>query len=179
MPKARRKGQPIVKVRDGSSSQANSHQQQANQNGANKQGASAGGQPQKKRSHATAFNSKHANVDSAHNSQAKHKRPKLAPGTVRPRQQQRANSQQHAGRPLQAQSVVDRQAAYAVQALVQADEGRGNGVTLKSLTLAPHITAKKATYKVTCEVLKCECTVRKEAITRSKNITCREWPPAA
>ena len=52
-------------------------------------------------------------------------------------------------------SVVDQQAAFAVQRLLQADSSRSNGASLKSLTLAPHIVAKKATYAVTCQVVKC------------------------
>jgi hypothetical protein len=167
MPKARRKGQPIVKVKDGTGSQAHLHQQ-AKQNGPSTQSTSAGGlsQKNKKRSRATAFNNQHAkraedgsslpSADTIHSSPAKHKRQKIAPGAFRTKQQG-SSSRQHQGRQLQPQGVVDRQAAYAVQALVEADEGRGKGVTLKSLTLAPHITAKKATYKVTCEALKCEC----------------------
>ncbi len=53
-------------------------------------------------------------------------------------------------------SAVDRQAAQALHTLLQADAGQGKGATLKALTLAPHITAKKATYAVTCEALKRE-----------------------
>lgn len=49
---------------------------------------------------------------------------------------------------------VHRQAAYAVERLLAADASQREGATLKSLTLAPHIQAKKATYAVTCEVLR-------------------------
>lgn len=86
---------------------------------------------------------------------------------------QRAGKPQHAGgksrqqhgasdrpRLLQCKSVVDRQAAWAMQRLVEADEGRGRGATLKSLTLAPHIQAKKATYAVTCQAMKCRLAVQ-------------------
>ncbi|KAL6753567.1 hypothetical protein V8C86DRAFT_455305 [Haematococcus lacustris] len=59
-------------------------------------------------------------------------------------------------RQWQCSSQVDRQAAWAMQALLEADAGRGQGVTLKSLTLAPHIQAKKATYAVTCQAMKCK-----------------------
>jgi putative methyltransferase len=41
-----------------------------------------------------------------------------------------------------------------VRRLLEADERKRGGVSLKSLTLAPHITAKKATYAVTVETLK-------------------------
>ncbi|GLI69443.1 hypothetical protein VaNZ11_014055, partial [Volvox africanus] len=54
-------------------------------------------------------------------------------------------------RPL---SVVHKQAAFAVQRLLEADSSRKHGASLKSLTLAPHIEAKKATFAVTCQVLK-------------------------
>lgn len=55
-------------------------------------------------------------------------------------------------RPL---SVVHQQAALAVRRLLEADSSRKHGASLKSLTLAPHIEAKKATFAVTCQVLKC------------------------
>ncbi|GFR46288.1 hypothetical protein Agub_g7844, partial [Astrephomene gubernaculifera] len=51
-------------------------------------------------------------------------------------------------------SVVHQQAAFAVQRLLEADSQRKHGASLKSLTLAPHVVAKKATYAVTCQVLK-------------------------
>jgi hypothetical protein len=54
-------------------------------------------------------------------------------------------------------SIIDRQAARALQTLLEADAGQRRGATLKSLTLAPHIAEKKATYAVTCQVLKREC----------------------
>ncbi|GAB4818953.1 hypothetical protein N2152v2_005999 [Parachlorella kessleri] len=50
--------------------------------------------------------------------------------------------------------MVHRQAAIAVSRLLAADASHRKGATLKSLTLAPHIEAKKATYAVTCQVLK-------------------------
>ncbi len=53
-------------------------------------------------------------------------------------------------------STVHQQAAFAVQRLLEADSSRKHGASLKSLTLAPHVVAKKATYAVTCQVLKCE-----------------------
>lgn len=53
-------------------------------------------------------------------------------------------------------STVHQQATFAVQRLLEADSSRKHGASLKSLTLAPHVVAKKATYAVTCQVLKCE-----------------------
>ncbi len=52
-------------------------------------------------------------------------------------------------------SVIDRQAADAVAKLVHAAETHQSGATIKSLTLAPHIVHKKATFAVTCQTLKC------------------------
>lgn len=51
-------------------------------------------------------------------------------------------------------SVVDRQAAAAVEALLSAHTGQRKGISLKSLTLAPKVQAKKATFRVTCQTLK-------------------------
>lgn len=45
---------------------------------------------------------------------------------------------------LRPTSAVHAQAANAVRRLLEADASKRGGVTLKSLTLAPHITAKKA-----------------------------------
>ena len=50
--------------------------------------------------------------------------------------------------------MVDRQAAKVVQQLLQADASGRGGASIKSLTLAPTIDAKKATYAVTCQTLK-------------------------
>ncbi|GAX77818.1 hypothetical protein CEUSTIGMA_g5261.t1 [Chlamydomonas eustigma] len=55
---------------------------------------------------------------------------------------------------LQCHNILHRQAAQAVRRLLAADSGHSKGVSLKSLTLAPHIENKKATYAVTCQVLK-------------------------
>ncbi len=44
---------------------------------------------------------------------------------------------------LQPTSMVHRQAAHAVARLLAADASQREGATLKSLTLAPHIVAKK------------------------------------
>ena len=54
----------------------------------------------------------------------------------------------------EAVSIVDRQAARAVQQLLQADASGRGGASIKSLTLAPSIEAKKATHAVTCQTLK-------------------------
>uniref|UniRef100_A0A7S1X3C8 SAM-dependent MTase RsmB/NOP-type domain-containing protein n=1 Tax=Tetraselmis chuii TaxID=63592 RepID=A0A7S1X3C8_9CHLO len=51
-------------------------------------------------------------------------------------------------------SVVHRQAADAVAQLLASSSSRKGGTSIKSLTLAPHIQAKKATYAVTHETLR-------------------------
>lgn len=53
-------------------------------------------------------------------------------------------------------SAVHKQAAACVARMLAAAESRSRGVSLKSLTLAPHIVAKKATHAVTYETLKRE-----------------------
>jgi putative methyltransferase len=50
-------------------------------------------------------------------------------------------------------SIVDRQAVGALARLLAADVTHCKGTTLKSLTLAPHVQAKKATYAVTIKTL--------------------------
>ncbi|GLC76074.1 hypothetical protein PLESTF_001731700 [Pleodorina starrii] len=67
-------------------------------------------------------------------------------------------------RPL---SIVHQQAALAVQRLLEADSSRQHGASLKSLTLAPHVEAKKATFAVTCQVLKCKPPVPGARFTRA------------
>ena len=59
-----------------------------------------------------------------------------------------------AAKPWNCHSAVDRQAATAVKRLLSAHKSGQHGASVKSLTLAPHIQAPKATYKVTCETLK-------------------------
>ena len=54
----------------------------------------------------------------------------------------------------EAVSVVDRQAAWALQQVLRADASGKGGASIKSLTLHPSIEAKKATYAVTCQTLK-------------------------
>ena len=51
------------------------------------------------------------------------------------------------------QSEVDRQAAACISKLLAADSSKRHGKTIKSLTLAPHIKAKKAVYAITCQTL--------------------------
>ena len=59
-----------------------------------------------------------------------------------------------AAKPWNCHSAVDRQAATAVKRLLSAHKSGQHGASVKSLTLAPHIQAPKATFKVTCETLK-------------------------
>ena len=57
---------------------------------------------------------------------------------------------------LYAASIIDRQAAFAVEKLVEAHAAKRGGASLKSLTLGPRVVEKKATHAVTCQVLKCK-----------------------
>ena len=50
--------------------------------------------------------------------------------------------------------MVDKQAAQAVQRLLKAQASGRKGASLKSLVLAPHIQAKKATFKVAYNTLR-------------------------
>lgn len=54
-------------------------------------------------------------------------------------------------------STVHKQAADAVARLLAASAARQGGVSIKSLTLAPKVVAKKATFAVTNETLRCAC----------------------
>ncbi|KAK9862723.1 hypothetical protein WJX84_008837 [Apatococcus fuscideae] len=59
------------------------------------------------------------------------------------------------GKPLWAcSSVVDRQAAFALEKILEAHRTKRRGVSLKSLTLGSNIEAKKATFAVTTESIK-------------------------
>mmetsp|Transcript_40301 Transcript_40301/g.89498 ORF Transcript_40301/g.89498 Transcript_40301/m.89498 type:complete len:538 (+) Transcript_40301:127-1740(+) len=69
-------------------------------------------------------------------------------------------------RGIKCSSVIDRQAAYAVERLVEADASKSKGASLKSLTLAPNIVNKRATYAVTCQVLKYLVTLQ-DVVTRA------------
>ena len=50
--------------------------------------------------------------------------------------------------------VVWKQAASIVARLLRADGARRGGASIKTLTLAPGIAAKKATHAIVCETLK-------------------------
>ena len=65
---------------------------------------------------------------------------------------QQKQQQQHV---WSCQSEVDRQAAACISKVLASDASKSNGKTIKSLTLAPHIKAKKAVYAVTCQTLQC------------------------
>ncbi len=54
------------------------------------------------------------------------------------------------------QSEVDRQAAACLSKILASDANKRKGKSIKSLTLAPHIKAKKAVYAVTCQTLRCK-----------------------
>lgn len=54
------------------------------------------------------------------------------------------------------QSEIDRQAASCVGKLLAADASKRGGASIKALTLALHINAKKAVHAVTCQTLQCE-----------------------
>lgn len=60
------------------------------------------------------------------------------------------------GLPAAVEKKVHRQAAIAVGKLLEADEKKQGGASIKTLTLAPGVIAKKATYALTCETLRCE-----------------------
>lgn len=53
-------------------------------------------------------------------------------------------------------SPVVRYAAEAVAKLIAADASQQSGKSIKSLTLAPHVSTKKATYALTCQTLRCK-----------------------
>jgi hypothetical protein len=59
------------------------------------------------------------------------------------------------GMPPAVEKKVHRQAAAAVGKLLEADEEKRGGANIKTLTLAPANIAKKATYALTCETLRC------------------------
>ncbi len=112
-------------------------QAQAPQHGA----SAAGGQVKRKRPEGSA---------------SAHKKPKQASQPQREQAQPRSTAHHQPNNRLTCISIVDKQAAAALTTLLRADSGRAHGATLKSLTLAPHIEAKKATYAVTCQTMKCE-----------------------
>ncbi|KAF5830704.1 S-adenosyl-L-methionine-dependent methyltransferase [Dunaliella salina] len=55
---------------------------------------------------------------------------------------------------LRCKAVAARQAASAVKLLVAGDAQGTQGRSIKSLTLAPHITSKKATHAIVCQTMK-------------------------
>jgi hypothetical protein len=59
------------------------------------------------------------------------------------------------GLPPAVEKKVHRQAAAAIGKLLEADEKKQGGANIKTLTLAPANIAKKATYALTCETLRC------------------------
>ena len=73
---------------------------------------------------------------------------------------------------LRCQSDVDQQASDAVHRLLQASRSKSRGASIRSLTLAPHITAKKAVHAVTCETLKCELAVMQAAVPAAVQELC-------
>jgi hypothetical protein len=56
-------------------------------------------------------------------------------------------------------SPVVRFAAEALKKLLIADESQRSGKSIKSLTLAPHVSTKKATFALTCQTLRCEAAI--------------------
>jgi hypothetical protein len=62
-------------------------------------------------------------------------------GTASQRQRHTGGRREPPG--LRPTSAVHSQAAYAVRRLLEADASKAGGVTLKGLTLAPHVEAKK------------------------------------
>lgn len=82
--------------------------------------------------------------------------------------QQHPQQQHPRGQQWQANSIIDRQAAQAVDRLIAAAETQRSGATIKALTLAPHVVHKRATHAVTCETLRCEfqCWVRRAVHAR-------------
>ena len=73
---------------------------------------------------------------------------------------------------LRCQSDVDQQASDAVHSLLQASRSKSRGASIRSLTLAPHITAKKAVHAVTCETLKCELAAMQAAMPAAVQELC-------
>ena len=73
---------------------------------------------------------------------------------------------------LRCQSDVDQQASDAVHSLLQASKSKSRGASIRSLTLAPHITAKKAVHAVTCETLKCELAAMQAAMPAAVQELC-------
>ena len=73
---------------------------------------------------------------------------------------------------------MDRQAAHAVATLLKADETGGGGASIKSLTLGPAVTAKKATFAVTCETLR-QLSLLKQAVQAAGLLQAHDRLPPA
>lgn len=58
-------------------------------------------------------------------------------------------------------SVVDKQAALAVKKTLATHASNRQGASLKSLVLAPHVKAKKATFKVALNTLRYLTAIKK------------------
>ena len=67
------------------------------------------------------------------------------------------------------ESKVHKQAAGVGGRVLRAQGAKKGGASLKSLTLAPNIIAKKATHAICCETLKCTYT-QQNTSRRSSNI---------
>ena len=74
-------------------------------------------------------------------------------GSIAGQQQQQQQEEQKEWVP---HSPVVRFAAEALKKLLVADESQRSGKSIKSLTLAPHVSTKKATFALTCQTLRCE-----------------------
>lgn len=61
-------------------------------------------------------------------------------------------------------SPVVRFAAEALKKLLVADESQRSGKSIKSLTLAPHVSTKKATFALTCQTLRCEAATSNKCV---------------
>lgn len=57
--------------------------------------------------------------------------------------------------PERIEARIHTQAAAVLKRLLTAHGKRKKGAALRTLTLANHIVAKKATHAITCETLKC------------------------
>lgn len=77
------------------------------------------------------------------NAQAHQQQGNRAGGSSGGQQERGPRKQQQQLQGLRPTSAVHSQAAFAVRRLLEADASKRGGATLKSLTLAPHITAKK------------------------------------
>lgn len=93
--------------------------------------------------------------------------------TQQPPQQQQQQQQQV----WTCQSEVDRQAAACLGKVLSAEISKRNGKTIKSLTLAPHIKAKKAVYAVTCQTLQ-HLTIIQQLLDKTDLLSIEQLRPA-